>query len=144
VGTGFIQTGPDRSGSEAPGTHRSSSADFANNSASESRELIAALARRYDLTISPNELQQMEATLPLMLTPGAAEALVMKAYRASRTQNMTGAAALANCLNGYQNPVPEDVLEKQMRLAVREATDLSFVPESLRHLAASEQATTGG
>jgi len=113
-------------------------------SASESRELIAALARRYDLAISPNELQQMEATLPLMLTPGAAEALVMKAYRVSRTQNMTGATALANCLNGYQNPVPEDVLEKQMRLAVREATDLSFVPESLRHLAASEQATTGG
>jgi len=31
--------------------------------------------------------------------------------------------------------VPEDVLEKQMRLAVREATDLSFVPEALRYLA---------
>jgi len=113
-------------------------------SASESRELIAALARRYDLAISPNELQQMEATLPLMLTPGAAEALVMKAYRVSRTQNMTGATALANCLNGYQNPVPEHVLEKLMLLAVREATDVSFVPESLRHLAESEQAATGG
>jgi len=108
----------------------------------ESRELLAALARRYDLMIPAKELQQMESTLPLMLTPGAAEALVMKAYRVSRTQNLPGATALANCLNGYQNPVPQDVLEKQMRLAVREATDLSFVPESLRHLATSEQANS--
>jgi len=108
----------------------------------ESRELLAALARRYDLMIPAEELQQMESTLPLMLTPGAAEALVMKAYRVSRTQNLSGATALANCLNGYQNPVPQDVLEKQMRLAVREATDLSFVPESLRHLAISEQANS--
>jgi SpoVK/Ycf46/Vps4 family AAA+-type ATPase len=107
-------------------------------SQAESRELIAALARRYDLPISSNELQQMESTLPLMLTPGAAEALVMKAYRVARTQNVTGGTALVNCLNGYQNPVPEDVLDRQMRLAVREATDLSFVPESLRHLATSD------
>jgi hypothetical protein len=40
-------------------------------------------------------------------------------------------------LESYQNPVPEDVLESQMRLAVREATDLSFVPEALRHFAVS-------
>ncbi len=40
------------------------------------------------------------------------------------------------CIESYQNPVPPDVLNKQMRLAVREATDLSFVPEALRHLAA--------
>jgi hypothetical protein len=39
----------------------------------------------------------------------------------------------------FQNPVPEDVLEKQMRLAVREATDLAFVPESLRHLATGDK-----
>jgi hypothetical protein len=104
------------------------------------------LARRYDLPISSDDLQQMEPMLPLMLTPGAAEALVMKAYRVARTQNVTGGTALADCLNGYQNPVPQDVLDKQMRLAVREATDLAFVPESLRHLATSDgtKPTTGG
>jgi hypothetical protein len=63
----------------------------------------------------------------------------MKAYRVARTQNVTGGTALANCLTAYQNPVPEDVLEKQMRLAVREATDLAFVPESLRHLATGDK-----
>ncbi len=39
---------------------------------------------------------------------------------------------------GYQNPVPQDVLDEQIRLAVREASDLSFVPDSLRHFAKSE------
>jgi ATPase family protein associated with various cellular activities (AAA) len=105
----------------------------------ESRGLIAALARRYELSIEVEELQQLEPKLPLMLTPGAAEALVVKAYRIARTGNVSGGAALARALEDYQNPLPEDVLEKQMRLAVREATDLSFVPESLRHLATSDK-----
>jgi len=101
----------------------------------ESGGLIAALAQRYELPIAAEELRQIESLLPLMLTPGAAEALVVKAYRVARTENVSGGSALARCLQGYQNPVPEDVLEKQMRLAVREATDLSFVPEALRYLA---------
>lgn len=105
----------------------------------ESRGLIAALARRYELSIQAEELQQLEPKLPLMLTPGAAEALVVKAYRIARTGNVSGGAALARALEDYQNPLPEDVLEKQMRMAVREATDLSFVPESLRHLATSDK-----
>ena len=48
---------------------------------------------------------------------------------------LPAAQALRRCLTGYQNPVPQDVLDFQMRLAVREATDLSFVPEALRHFA---------
>jgi hypothetical protein len=108
-------------------------------SRAESRGLIAALARRYELSIEAQELQQLESKLPLMLTPGAAEALVVKAYRIARTGNIPGGAALARALVDYQNPLPEDVLEKQMRLAVREATDLSFVPESLRHLASGDK-----
>jgi SpoVK/Ycf46/Vps4 family AAA+-type ATPase len=101
----------------------------------ESGGLIIALARRFDLVISPEEMQQLEPQLPTLLTPGAAEALVVKAYRVARTKHVPALAALAKCLEGYQNPVPQDVLENQMRLAVREATDLSFVPEGLRHYA---------
>jgi hypothetical protein len=107
----------------------------------ESRDLIAALARRYELPVSSDELQELDGFLPLMLTPGAAEVLVMKAYRLHRTQGVSGAAALSDCLRGYQNPVPEDVLDKQIRLAVREASDLSFVPDSLRHFAKGESAS---
>ena len=108
----------------------------------QSRGLIAALARRYELEIAPGELQQIEHQLPLMLTPGAAEALVVKAYRIARTENVPGGSALKRALEDYQNPLPQDVLDRQMRLAVREATDLSFVPMSLRHLAASDNPDT--
>ncbi len=101
----------------------------------EAKGLIAALARRYELTIEPDELDRLEPQLPNLLTPGAAEALVVKAYRVARTENVSGAAAITRALHDYQSPVPADILEKQMRLAVREATDLSFVPEALRYLA---------
>ena len=46
--------------------------------------------------------------------------------------------ALEQCLTGYQPPVPEDVLKFQMQLAIREATDIAFVPESLRSLVSGE------
>jgi len=103
----------------------------------ESSALIAALSRRYELAISDEDMAKIEARLPTLLTPGAAEALVVKAYRMARTENVPGPAALEMCLEGYQNPVPQDVLDNQMRLAVREATDLSFVPDSLRRFAAT-------
>jgi hypothetical protein len=102
----------------------------------ESAQLVAALARRYGLEIAAAELKKLEARMPTLLTPGAAEALVVKAYRQSRTQGQSAAAALASCLDGYQNPVPADVLEFQMRIAIREATDLAFVPPAFRGLAA--------
>jgi hypothetical protein len=97
---------------------------------------VGALAKRYGLALDAAALAKLEPKLPTLLTPGAAEALVVKAYRQSRTENQAPAAALAACLEGYQNPVPADVLEFQMRIAVREATDLAFVPPPFRGLAA--------
>jgi hypothetical protein len=101
----------------------------------ESAELVAALAKRYELSLAPEDVRRLAPRMPTLLTPGAAEALVVKAYRHARTENVSGAAALEACLEGYQNPVPADVLEFQMRIAVREATDLAFVPEAFRRLA---------
>jgi hypothetical protein len=101
----------------------------------ESAQLIALLARRYGLALTPEDLTRLEPQMPTLLTPGAAEALVVKAYRHARTQNVPGGAALEASLVGYQNPVPADVLDFQMRIAIREATDLSFVPPAFRALA---------
>ena len=57
--------------------------------------LIAALAGRYDLVISLDEMRALEPHLPLMLTPGAAEALVdIKAYPVARTEDVRAGAAL--------------------------------------------------
>ena len=104
---------------------------------SESAALIGALTHRYGLAIESNDLQRLEPAMPTLLTPGAAEALAVKAYRHSRTQNVSGAAALEASLKDYQNPVPSDVMEFQMRIAVREATDVAFVPPAFRKYAST-------
>jgi hypothetical protein len=101
----------------------------------ESAQLIGLLAKRYGLVLTPEDLTRLESKMPTLLTPGAAEALVVKAYRHSKTANVAGGAALEASLVGYQNPVPADVLDFQMRIAIREATDLSFVPPAFRSLA---------
>ena len=102
---------------------------------SESAALIGALAKRYGLELASADLAAMETQMPTLLTPGAAEALVVKAYRHARTQSTSGAAALQASLVDYQNPVPADVLAFQMHIAIREATDLSFVPPQFRKFA---------
>ncbi|MET0230997.1 MAG: AAA family ATPase [Rhodanobacteraceae bacterium] len=105
------------------------------STSAESTQLIALLAKRYGLDLAAADLARLESRMPTLLTPGAAEALVVKAYRHSRTQNVAGGAALEASLVGYQNPVPADVLEFQMRIAIREATDLNFVPPAFRAMA---------
>ncbi len=105
--------------------------------AEESAALLSALLARLDLAVAPAELVPLSP--PLLLTPGAAEALSVKAYRLVRTANLTPLEAVRRCLDGYQGPVPPDVMEFQMRLAVREATDLAFVAPAFRHLAGPER-----
>src|SRR5688572_15713739 len=100
----------------------------------ESAQLLRALLKRFDLAASAEQIVALDP--PILLTPGAAEAIAVKAYRLSRTGNLSAIDALKACLVGYQPPVPPDVLEFQMRIAIREATDLQFVPEALRPLAA--------
>ncbi len=108
------------------------------STAAESAQLVGMLAKRYGLEISAADLTRLEPRMPMLLTPGAAEALVVKAYRHARTQNVPGGAALEASLTGYQNPVPADVLDFQMRIAIREATDLGFVPPAFRAMAEPE------
>lgn len=99
----------------------------------ESAALLKALLKRFELKLESKALTKLP--LPLLLTPGAAEALAVKVYRQVRTAQMEPLAALKHCLQGYQPPVAEQVLRMQMGIAIREATDMAFVPESLRHLA---------
>lgn len=101
----------------------------------ESAALVGALAKRYGLQLNDADLTSLEPRMPLLLTPGAAEALVVKAYRRVRTENLEPKPAMEACLVGYQNPVPADVLEFQMRISIREATDLAFVPPAFRKYA---------
>jgi hypothetical protein len=98
----------------------------------ESAALLNAMFKRFDMAGGVDALASLP--LPILLTPGAAEALAVKVYRRHRTASLEPLAALAACLDGYQAPVPRDVLEFQMRIAIREATDMAFVPPALRSL----------
>jgi hypothetical protein len=70
--------------------------------------------------------------MPSLLTPGAAETLAVKLYRTVRVDSLDPTEALRRSLTGYANPVPVDVLEMQIGLAAREASDVDFVPEMFR------------
>ena len=98
----------------------------------EGYQLIRALAKRRGVVLEKSLPESFRATIPDLLTPGAAEALSVKLYRALKTGATTPEEALAAALRDYQPPVPLSVIHAQIALAVAEATDLGFVPERFR------------
>ena len=100
----------------------------------ESFDLIRTLCRRRDVVLTDDDRRSVETTLPVLLTPGSAEALAVKIYRITRMEKRTPAEALQLALVDYQNPVPLDALKFQIALAAKEASDLEFVPPAFREL----------
>jgi len=96
--------------------------------------LIRALAKRRNVKIEKDTLEELRGTLPELLTPGAAEALAVKTFRVSKTSEMDDFESLKSCLSGYRAPVSLDILKTQMQLAVDEATDSSMVPEEVNKI----------
>jgi hypothetical protein len=94
----------------------------------EGFQLIRNLCRKRGIDIAEDQFTEIEASIPELLTPGAAEALAVKVYRLVKTQNISMVDALRGALANYRNPVPLDVMQQQIRLAVKESSDLDFVP----------------
>lgn len=107
---------------------------FPTTTASEGFGLIRTLAKRRGVELEESDFGALETSIPTLLTPGAAESIAVKVYRAVRTGGLSPADALRDTLDGYQAPVPPDVMEFQIALAAREASDGDFVPEQFRHL----------
>jgi len=105
---------------------------FPTTTEDESFNLIRALCKRRGMDIRERSVQSLRGALPRLMTPGAAEALAVKVYRVSKTTGKSPGQALRESLRDYQNPVPLDVMEFQIRLAVQEASDLDFVPDMFR------------
>jgi hypothetical protein len=101
---------------------------FPTSSRGEGIALLRGMAPRYGLELP----QDLPIDLPSSLTPGAAEAILVKTYRLVQTSNISGIEALERSLSGYQNPVPHDVMQFQIHLAVQEASDMEFVPDCFR------------
>jgi hypothetical protein len=105
---------------------------FPTTTPRESFDLIRSLCKRRDIEIPETEFATLENSLPLLLTPGAAEALAVKVYREARVEKRPAVDVLQENLLDYQPPVDPDVLKFQIELAIRESSDTDFIPESLR------------
>ena len=95
----------------------------------ESMDLIRALLKRNDLTLSDEDALALQDKSPLLMTAGAAEALAAKVMRVQVTSERKTSEILSEMLEDYQPSVPMEVIEFQIDLAVKEATDIELVPE---------------
>ena len=105
---------------------------FPTSTKRESFDLLRMLLRKRGIVPSEDSFASLDPFIPLLLTPGAAEALAVKIYRLARTSNLPFDQVLLSSLREYQNPVPPDVMEFQIRLAVAESSDLDFIPAHFR------------
>jgi len=107
---------------------------FPSIDADESFLLIRALCKRRKLFIEKSAVEELRDLIPNLLTPGAAEAIAVKAFRINKTSDLNPVESLKACLTDYIPPVPEDILKFQMRIAAEEATDASLVPEEIKEI----------
>ncbi len=105
---------------------------FPTSTPAESYGLLRALCKRQQVELTDEDRAVLEPLMPTLLTPGAAEALAVKIYRLVRVEQKAPADAVRDCLVGYQNPVAPEVMDFQIGLAVKEASDLDFVPPLFR------------
>jgi len=105
---------------------------FPTLEAVESFRLIEALAKRRGLVFQEGTYDRVRERLPLWLTPGAAEALVIKLYRLTKTEKISPEVALENILKDYRNPIAAETMRFQVNLAIAEASDVEFIPTALR------------
>jgi len=94
--------------------------------------LLAALCKRRGIPLDDAAKTALLPLVPPWLTPGAAEALAVKAYRLTKTGTPLAADALRASLQGYRPPVDPAIIRAQMRLAAEEATDAEFVPKEVQ------------
>ena len=105
---------------------------FPTSTKRESFDLLCMLLKKRGIVPSADSFAALDPFMPLLLTPGAAEALAVKIYRQVRTSSQPLDRILLCSLREYQNPVPPDVMQLQIRLAVAESSDLDFVPALFR------------
>jgi hypothetical protein len=105
---------------------------FPTTTPREGFDLLRMLCAKRGLDVSEASFASLESRMPLLLTPGAAEALVMKIYRQVRTSSSSPDAVLLECLSEYQNPIAPEVMQFQIQIAVNEASALEFVPQVFR------------
>ena len=105
---------------------------FPATTPAEAWELLRNLMKRRNMELPDVAFESVKNDLPGLLTPGAAEALSVKVYRAHKVENLEPMAALKASLKDYRAPVAPEVLGAQIALAIGEASDAEWIPASLK------------
>ena len=105
---------------------------FPTTTAREGFDLLRRLAQKRGLSIPDSSFSGLESRIPPLLTPGAAEALVMNIYRQVRTTSSPSEEVLSVVLSEYVNPIASEVMDFQIQLAAGEASSIEFVPAPFR------------
>ena len=97
--------------------------------------LLRALCKRrgVDVTLDVEQERSLLVQIPELLTPGAAEAVAVKARRRMVSEGCSPLEALQYCLQGYLPPIDPAVIQSQIQLAIDEASDASFIPETFKN-----------
>jgi hypothetical protein len=98
----------------------------------ESLGLFKALCGKRGLKLSAEEWQKLVPLFPKLVTAGGAEALAVKAVRLVKTGSHEPAAALLHVFETSRPPIPVETLKFQMRLAVDEATESTFISDAVQ------------
>ncbi len=104
---------------------------FPSLTAIEGFQLVQSLCNRRGIILEDADFEKIEAFIPELLTPGAAETLSVKAYRVKMTKQTSDLDSLLDCLKEYRPPVALETLRHQMHLAAEEATDASLIPHGV-------------
>jgi len=97
--------------------------------------LLLALCKRRGLKVPDEGRDEMKALIPPLLTPGAAEALSVKANRMFQLGGVSEKEAIIKSLKEYRPAVNPDIIREQMTLAAEEATEKLFIPDAvIQHL----------
>ena len=91
--------------------------------------ILLALCRHRGLELPEEAPSKMLEYVPELLTPGAAEALSVKAYRLFKLGGVTVEEAILKSLEEYRPAVSLDIIREQMKLAADEATEKLFIPD---------------
>ncbi len=97
----------------------------------EGLTLLLALCKRRGLQLDESTTTDLLDDIPGLLTPGAAEALSVKAYRLYQLGGLTAYEALSQALGEYRPAVSPAVIRHQMSLAAEESTEKKFIPDQV-------------
>lgn len=105
---------------------------FPTTGAEEGFALLRALCGARGLKIERFAYPDLESLVPNLLTPGAAEAIAVKVFRAVKAQGLVAEEALKSVLTGYLPPIDPEILRHQMNLAASESTEPAFIDKEVR------------